>query len=216
MQVFFKQSLAYIAVPKTGTTALEQALRPQAMLTLPNRHKHMTAGQYLRRVAPFLKAEFGLEPQLFAVLREPEDHLRSWYRYRQRPKLHGKPESAAGISFDQYVRDLLSEDCPPHARTGRQWNMIRSADHELAVHTLFAYEAPGPLKEFLAWRFGEGTTLARRNVSPAAEAELEPGTRAKLLMAFKEEADLHKRLLDGGGFLEGPSLGKAVLKSTFD
>ena len=44
MQVYFKQSLAYIAVPKTGTTAVEQALRPQAMLTLPNRMKPAPSG----------------------------------------------------------------------------------------------------------------------------------------------------------------------------
>lgn len=208
MQVYFKQSLAYIAVPKTGTTAVEQALRPQAMLALPNRMKHMTATQFRRRIAPFLKAEFELQPQLFAVLREPEDHLRSWYRYRQRPKLEGKPESTAGISFDQFVRDVL-EDEKPHARTGRQWNMIRSPDHELAVQHLFAYEAPEALMGFLADRFGAEITLPRRNVSPPAETALEPGTRARLLAAFKEEADLHKRLTDaGGGLLSGAKSGR--------
>lgn len=205
MQVYFKQSLAYIAVPKTGTTAIEQALRPQAMLSLPNRFKHMTTGQFRRRIAPFLEAEFGLKPQLFAVLRDPEDHLRSWYRYRQRPKLDGKPESTRRISFDQFVLDVLQDE-KPHARTGRQWNMIRSADQDLAVHHLFAYEAQPALAEFLSWHFGEGITLPRRNVSPPAEAELEPATRAKLLAAFSEEAELHKRLTDAGGYLDNSGL----------
>ena len=206
MQVFFKQSLAYIAVPKTGTTAIEQALRPQAMLALPNRFKHMTAGQFRRRVAPFLKKEFELEPQLFAVLRDPEDHLRSWYKYRKRPKLEGKPEYTGGLSFDQFVRDVLSDARPPHARTGRQWNMIRTRDQGLAVHHLFAYEAQAALMEVLGWHFGDGITLPRRNVSPPAEADLEPETRADLLAAFREEAELHKRLMDAGGYLDNSGL----------
>ncbi len=206
MQVYFKQSLAYIAVPKTGTTAIEQALRPQAMLALPNRMKHMTAGQFQRRIAPFLQREFDLKPQLFAVLRDPEDHLRSWYKYRKRPKLEGKPEYTGGITFDAFVRDVLRDPRPPHARTGRQWNMIHTGDQDLAVNHLFAYEAQPALKEFLGWHFGEGITLRQRNVSPPAEADLESKTRADLLAAFHQEADLHKRLMDAGGYLENSAL----------
>ena len=43
MQIFFKQNLAMLAVPKTGTTALEAALRGKADILFKGRRKHMSA-----------------------------------------------------------------------------------------------------------------------------------------------------------------------------
>ena len=55
MQIYFNQNLAFLAIPKTGTTAYEMALRKEADIIFAKRRKPMTAGQFQRRMMPFLK-----------------------------------------------------------------------------------------------------------------------------------------------------------------
>ena len=60
MLIFSAQSLAFIAVPKTGSTAIAMALKPTADIIFTKRRKHITAQRFHNRVAPFLDQEFGV------------------------------------------------------------------------------------------------------------------------------------------------------------
>ncbi|MDG1351810.1 MAG: hypothetical protein P8P70_01330 [Sulfitobacter sp.] len=51
-------------------------------------------GRYQRKIAPFLRDAFGLEPETLAVIRTPLEHLRSSYRYRA---------STLDVDFDGFV-----------------------------------------------------------------------------------------------------------------
>jgi hypothetical protein len=88
MLVFWKAKLVLLAVPKTGTTALEAAFGPWAdgAFLNPPRLKHMTLRRYRRQLAPILEQEDGPPLEVMAVMREPVDWLSSWYRYRSRPE----------------------------------------------------------------------------------------------------------------------------------
>lgn len=201
MLVFSAQSLAYIAVPKTGTTAIEMALKPRADIVFAKHRKHMTAQRFHNKVAPFLADTFGLRPDRLAVMREPEEQIRSWYRYRNGDRQKGSPNSTGGISFDEFVRAVISDDPPPYAGIGSQWNMLTSGRGGVLVHHLIAYEAQPLLRSFLADRFGEDIELKQKNVSPAADAPLEPATRDLLKAARADEFALYDRLQDAGGHL---------------
>lgn len=201
MLVFSAQNLAFIAVPKTGTTAVEMALRPKADIIFAKNRKHVTAQRFHRRIAPFLSDTFGLTPDRVAVMREPEDQIRSWYKYRRRNDQLGSSNSTANLSFDAFVRDVISDAPPPHAAIGSQWNMLTGGGAVL-VHHVFAYETPEPFHGFLEDRFGEPITLKVKNASPPAEAHLEPATRAALRNARAQEFDLYARLRDAGGHLQ--------------
>ena len=71
MQIFFKQNLAMLAVPKTGTTALEAALRGKADILFKGRRKHMSAAAFDKHCAPFLRNAYKLTPERIAVIRDP-------------------------------------------------------------------------------------------------------------------------------------------------
>ena len=202
MLVFSEQSLAFVAVPKTGTTAIEMALKPRADIIFTKRRKHITAHRFHRKIAPFLRTEFGITPDRFAVIREPEEQIRSWYRYRARTARKDTEFSTDGISFDRFVRQVISDDPPPHAAIGSQINMLASPGGDVLVHHLFTYEKPGNLKEFLQQRFGAPITLKEKNVSPQVPANLEPSTRKRLKAVRAAEFDLYSRALDAGGYLE--------------
>jgi hypothetical protein len=202
MLVFTPQSLAYIAVPKTGTTAVEMALKPKADILFTKRFKHMTAQRFHKKIAPFLAKSFDLRPERFAVMREPEEQIRSWFRYRNRDQKLGSEASTDGLSFDEFVLAVISDDPPHFARIGSQFKMLASSMGDVLVHHLFAYEKPTLFQAFLSDRFDEQIILGQKNVSPFVDAPLSPDIRAKLRAVRSKEFDLYARLQDAGGHLQ--------------
>ncbi len=200
MLVFSDQRLAFIAVPKTGTTAIEMALRPKADIIFGKQRKHMTAQRFHRRIAPFLNNAFDLQPERFAVIREPEEQIRSWYRYRTREGHEGS-KSAIGLSFDEFVQDVIKDPPPPHAGIGSQIKMLTGSRGQVMVHHLFAYEAQPKLRAFLNDRFGTEILLKQKNVSPDTDAPLTPEIRTRLRDARAEEFTLYDRVQQAGGHL---------------
>ena len=200
MLIFSKVNLAYIAVPKTGTTAISMALKPKSDISFNGWRKHMTAQRFHNKVAPFLKDAFGLEPDRCAVIRDPEEQIRSWYRFRTRENTSSDAVSTSDISFDQFVLDVISDDPPPHAGIGSQWNMLTGRGTVL-VHHLFAYERPTLFRGFLHERFGTELSFGQKNVSPKTPAPLDPKTRKKLRERREKEFALYDRVMDADGHL---------------
>lgn len=201
MLIFTDPALVFVAVPKTGTTALEMALKGRADIVFARGRKHITAQRFHRRIAPFLAQTFGLRPDRFAVIRDPEEQLRSWYRYRARDARKGSEFSTEGISFDEFVREVISDDPRPFAGVGSQTGMLCGSRGQVLVHHLFAYERPVALLGFLESRFGTPVSLKNQNVSPPVPAELEPATISRLRAARQDEFDLYARVLEADGHL---------------
>jgi hypothetical protein len=173
--VFWKERFVLLAVPKTGTTALEGALAPRASLVLrdPPTVKHAPVYRYARFVAPLLAASGGEGFETVAVVREPVSWLSSWYRYRHRDDLVGHPNSTRGISLDDFVREYARGKPAPFASVGSQAKFVCDGEGKVAVTHLFRYEEPAGLLAFLAERLGPlGRDLPRLNVSPVLEVAL--------------------------------------------
>ena len=202
MQVFFEQNLAFLAVPKTGTTAIEMALQNRADVIFTKSRKHVTAGQFHNQVAPFLFKLCKLRPERLAVMRHPIEQIRSWYRYRKRPGIGNRTHSTENVSFDEFVSCVISQDPPPFAGIGSQYRFLTLRDGTVPIHHLFAYEAGDRLLEFLEGRFRQQLDFPLRNVSPMMEAPLSPHMEKALRSARSEEFELYARLMDSGGYLQ--------------
>lgn len=202
MLVFSEQKLTFLATPKTGTTAIELALRPLAEISFSKRRKHINAMRYHSRIAPFLHQMFGIETETVAVMRAPADQLRSWYRYRARPTLDGAPRSTATISFDEFVMAAASDEPPDYARVGSQFDFLTSPKGEVLVDHLFAYENQSGLLAFLENRLQTSITLKRKNVSPPIDAPLSPEVETVLQAARPAEFELYNQLVAAGGYLQ--------------
>ena len=126
MLIFWKQKLAFLAVPKTGTSAYAQALGPIASLSIqdPPELKHAPLIRYNRFIRPMYDIVCNTQLDTMAVIREPISWMGSWYRYRQRPFLKGKPTSTQDISFDTFVRGYLQSSPPAYAHIGSQARFI--------------------------------------------------------------------------------------------
>ena len=89
-----------------------------------------------------------------AGLREPVSWLGSWYRYRQRDFLDGKPVSTRGISFDAFVQGYLQGKRPDFANVGSQATFLAPRPNGTAITHLFRYEDAERLDRFLEDRLG--------------------------------------------------------------
>ena len=201
MLIFLRQGLAFLATPKTGTTAVEMALRPKAEIIFAKGRKHVTAQRYHARVAPFLQETYGMRPEPLAVMRDPVTQIRSWYRYRSAPRLEGTEVSTRGMTFDDYVLAVISDDPPPAAQVGSQYQFLTSDSGDLLVEHLFAYESQPAFRRFLADRLGDDFEIKARNVSPEVHAPLSTEVEARLRAARAAEFGLYDRLRVADGYL---------------
>lgn len=181
MLIFWKEKLVILAVPKTGTTAIEGALAPRAAMVLrdPPDIKHAPIYRYRRFLRP-LFVQTGQDPETLAVVRHPIDWLGSWYRYRGRADLDGKPNSTKGMSFDDFVLDYIKGKPEPRANVGSQAKFVCDADGQIAVDHLFRYEDQPRLIAFLEQRLNVTLNLPRLNVSPPGDTQLSPAVAEKL------------------------------------
>lgn len=204
MLIFIQARLAYLATPKTGSTAVETALRGHADIAFGKTRKHMTAQRYSTKVAPFLADTFDVLPERVAMMRQPLDQIRSWYRYRTRAALAGSARATGQMTFDDFVLALISDDPPEFAQIGSQFSFLTDAQGSLLVDHLFAYEAQAAFLAFMSDRLGRQIALQRQNVSPQAAAPLSPAVEQKLRAARAREFALYDRLARAGGRLRHP------------
>jgi len=192
MLVFWKSRLVLLAVPKTGTTALEAALLPHADSAIlnPPQMKHVPVQGYRNRLSGFFEQRGNRPMALMAVIREPLDWLGSWYRYRGRPQIAGSAKSTADISFDTFVEGWLEKDPPEFANIGRQSRFVSTKSGEVGVDHLFTYERLDQAVAFLEDRLSVSLDLPRRNVSPPATLSLSAEVEQRLRHEAAADFDL--------------------------
>jgi len=193
MMIFWRAGLVLLAVPKTGSEALQQVLWPHADIGIrfPPTLRHMNRAAFEGRVAPAVSHEDRAPLRTVAVVRDPIDWLASWYRYRTREDVAGTSVSTRGIPFAAFVEAWLEDAPPDFARVGRQSRFCAGPDGGPAIDHLFAYEAPGTLHRFLESRLGVPVAPPRVNVSPHADTALPEALRARLRDAAPAEFALH-------------------------
>lgn len=193
MLVFFKERLAFLSVPKTGTTAYETALRDRADMVIsePPLLKHAPVYRYNRFLRPMFKNVCDAEMELMAVMREPVSWLGSWYRYRRRPFMAGKPNSTHDVSFDEFVLAYMKGKRPSFAEVGSQAKFLKAQENGTAVTHFFRYEDQPRLKGFLEDRLGVTLSLGQENVSPKMALELSADTELRFRRKFADEFALY-------------------------
>ena len=193
MLIFLDKKLAFLAVPKAGSTSYEAALRRHCSIEArrPTNARHCTARRWDREWAPFIRNSFGKEIELMAIIREPRARLGSWYRYRlgqdrNHPSRH--------LTFEEFVRASLADKPPPEAQIGSQDVFASGADGNIRIDHLFCFENREPLDAFLRDRFGEEIEIGHRNASQDADLTLSKETAERLAHARSSEFALHQKV----------------------
>lgn len=192
MLVFWKEKLVLLAVPKTGTTAIEAALSGHASIIVsdPPELKHAPVYRYNRFFRPMFEKPCKAHLETFAMMREPISWLGSWYKYRQRPFLNGHPNSTANMSFDEFIIAYMKGDKPPFANVGSQVRFLEPRPNGTRVDHLFRYEDVSGWTTFLENRLGIPLNLDRLNVSADTALTLSPDVEERFRRKMREEFEL--------------------------
>lgn len=193
MLVFYKERLAFLSVPKTGTTAYETALAARADMVIsePPMLKHAPIYRYNRFIRPMFERVCNTELEVMAVMREPISWLGSWYRYRQRPFMEGKPNSTHGVSFDDFVLAYMKGKKPGFADVGSQFQFMKTQPNGTGVTHFFRYEDQPRLRSFLEERLNVELILKQENVSPKMALPLSDDVARRFKKKCAEEFDLY-------------------------
>jgi len=195
MLVFWEQRLAILATPKTGSTAIQNALESMATLSIqrPPILKHTSVQRFHRFIGPYLETTSGQPFTVAALMREPRDWLGSWFRYRQREDVIDADKSTRGMDFDRFVNAWCDDPQPEFANVGSQARFLKPKG-ERGVDHLFRYEEIDTFVHFLEERLGCEIILPRLNVSPDAPLDLAPETEARLYKAAARDFALYETL----------------------
>lgn len=191
MLISMKQKLAFLAMPKTASTSIERALAPHCDIhyrKLP-RVKHMPYRRFNRFLTPYLN-EIGFpDIETTCLFREPVSWVFSWYRYRSRPAILGKPESCAHLSFEEFVIGYTGEyeDFP---RFGRQAHFVAGKDDKPAVDHIFRFENLPEYVMFLEERFQTKLEIKHLNASPVMPFDLSKSATGRLERYLASEYEI--------------------------
>lgn len=195
MLFFLQANLVLFATPKTATTSLEVALSPYADMVLKGHPqlKHCNFARYKLRVEPLIQDICQTLPETVALIREPEDWLGSWYRYRQGDWLDGTVRSTRDISFADFIQAYLSDTPPEFAKVGSQYQFLTNPRDGTNVQTLFQYSAQRGWRVWLEKRLGVELSLQHLNESAQGSLVLPHDLRASLRQRLSNEYALYEQ-----------------------
>jgi len=194
MLIFWDQRLVFLATPKTGSTAIETALESLASASLqrPAALKHTNIGSYRRYLGPWLTAQTGEPFTTVAVMRDPVDWLRSWYRFKLRDDHDDPVHAMEGIGFAEFAADYAGGNARARSGIGTQADFL--TDGADSVDRIFRYEQIGAFVDFLESRLDCAIELPRINVPPSVDVNLPPEAEAALRQAMARDLALYARL----------------------
>jgi hypothetical protein len=211
MIFLYNARLVILSQPKTGTTALEHALSRGASMAVnnPPSMKHISYHKFMTFVAPWLKAQTGLDRadyEVISVMREPVDWLGSWYRYRTREQLKDTDRKkrrgnyTGNVTFEAFVQEVLKPktERAAYANLGKPCGVALTADGGLGCDRVFPYEDLSGLHEMIEERAKRQIDLKLMNVSPDGDMTLADETRARLKAEWQFAFDLHASLKRDG------------------
>lgn len=180
--LYFPQArLAYVAVPKTGGTAIETAFEHLSEV------KHDFSSQVMHMPASWLKKKYGPEVEIVGIVREPVDWLKSKYRYLSGEHfLFGDMHSTRLIGFDGFLRRVM--------RGEKAWPEPLSFQHSYldCADTIFQYEQFDLFVQYMNTRLGVSVEVPRKNVSPIVDISVGSDMVDAILQRFRGDADLHR------------------------
>lgn len=199
MLISISRRFIFVAVSKTGSTAIESALASAADVSASAgpAAKHAGIARILKEYDSLFSQERYCAESFFkfAVLRDPVDRLNSWYRYRigNNPRSRLPPETSF-LEFLEMKDFALVR--PEDGRPNAQIEYLRDETGRLLVDYLIPYEKLEQHFEILSRGIGGTGKLQRQNVSriTAKDSPVPDQLLPKLHDFFWEDYELIERL----------------------
>lgn len=194
MLIFWQHRLVFLATPKAGSTAVESALEPLAAVAVqrPAMLKHVDIATFRLHVQPWLESTAGGAFTTVALMREPVEWLRSWYRFKLRDDQDDPDHRMEGVSFAQFSRDYAAPGGPDALNMQGQARFLTGGGRP--VDRIFRYEEMDRFVDFLEDQLDCAINLPRVNVPPSVDVELSATEEQALRVAMAEDIALYRTL----------------------
>ncbi len=192
MLLHLNGNFAYLALTKSGSTSVENALRPhcQIMFTGDHRVSHMPAHHFERFLRPYLAEAGFANIETVAQLRHPISWLESWWRYRSKPQKGEEWADTSDVKFEQFAGEYIDGADRPYLGMHRQLGFICDAQGKRQADIIFRYEDMDIFRKFLEARISASLTLSRDNKSPRRWTRLSRPMRNRLESFFAPELEI--------------------------
>ncbi|WP_322626711.1 hypothetical protein [Paracoccus beibuensis] len=176
------------------------ALESLASVSLqrPAEAKHTDITTYRRHFGPWLQARTGESFTTVALMREPVEWLRSWYRFKLRDDLDDPQHAMLGMPFAAFASRYANPDGPRRLGIGTQTDFLTNGDDR--VDRIFRYEDIDSFVEFLEGRLDCAIELPRINVPPSVDVHLDPEVEEMLRKAMARDLKLYDSLAAANPF----------------
>ena len=203
MLIFPHERLVFLCTPKCASTSVQEAYAPYAGVVMDGhpKFKHADLSAYERGFAPLTGKDLG-SLETVCLIREPMEHLKSWYRYCRRRDLKNKKWSQRGRTFEEFVEDFLDVDQGWTMKT--QHEFVRGATGQVGVNRIFALEHMDRFVDFMNERLGVCADLPVLNASRRASTSIPPRLEAALGSRLAPDFALHQAVLRADGNWENP------------
>lgn len=181
MMAMTQAGFVLLSMPKTGSTALQSHFGRHAQVVVrnPPGMKHMTAGTFEEMFTPWFE-RFGFARSSYetvALVRHPVDRAQSWWRYRARPAVQGRPNYTGDMSFDDFAERLVDG----RITLGTAHNFLTDSQGRVIVDRLYRHEHLTDAAQWMADKLGVAVPDLRPvNASPERAGELSLATRRRL------------------------------------
>ena len=203
MLVFPFERLTFLCTPKCASTSVEEVYAPYAGVVLGGhpKLKHVDLSAYERGFAPITGEALGAL-ETVCLIRDPLEHLKSWYRYSRRPDLKNREWSQRGRTFEDFVEDFLDVDQGWTMKT--QHEFVQDKTGQIGVNRIFAFEHLDRFVDFMNERLGVRVALPAINASAPASTSIASGLEADLRCRLAPDFTLHEAVLRADGNWENP------------
>jgi len=159
MRIDYKNKIVFLANTKVASTSLEHALfAPGRQMGRIDGHpgiKHLNFSEFLRIRHVVRASNF----KTICVVRHPIEKAKSWYKYRSRDELDGKPRSTKGITLETFLKNIPEKDFDDRL-------FCHDVESGNKVDLIFKYENIEVMVGFLQKIYGDSFQLKHKNKSP--------------------------------------------------
>ena len=199
MLVSLRHRLVLLAMPKCASTSLEAALAGKVDVVISKNPsaKHTPFRKYDRFLRRYFETFTDGPLEVVSLIREPEDWLRSWWRYRSRPGLGAPGRSVKGWSFERFALAYINDEKGP-ATVGSQARFVSAKDETIGCDRIFRYETVDRFSDWLSQRLETEIELDRLNVSPLADSaeDLGADVQAQLDDRLAREYEIYQTVAE--------------------
>jgi len=185
---------AYLAMTKTGSTSVENAIRSDCPIFFSRDHRvtHMPAHHFERFLRPYLKECGFAGIDTVCQIRHPVDWLESWWRYRSKPGDWEREVDTSDVSFEAFALGFIEgADAPYLNHIHRPQAFLCDDAGTLQVDIVFRYEEMDVFAAFLSARLNRQVSFKRHNTSPRRMwTRLGRNAKARVEAYFAPELDI--------------------------